>query len=63
MGKLIGLAGRKESGKSELASICNKYGYETLSFATPLKTLIANLLGHESNTFNLVTILSHSSME
>lgn len=45
MGKLIGLAGRKESGKSELASICNKYGYETLSFATPLKTLIANLLG------------------
>ena len=45
MGKLIGLAGRKESGKSELASICVKYGYEILSFATPLKTLIANLLG------------------
>lgn len=45
MGNIIGLAGRKESGKSELAKICNKYGYETLSFATPLKNLIANLLG------------------
>ena len=45
MGKLIGLAGRKESGKTELAKICNNYGYKTISFALPLKTLIANLLG------------------
>ena len=45
MGNIIGLAGRKESGKTELALICNEYGYKTISFATPLKTLIANLLG------------------
>ena len=45
MGKIIGLAGRKESGKTELAKICEENGYEVLSFATPLKTLVANLLG------------------
>ena len=45
MSNIIGLAGRKESGKTELALICNEYGYKTISFATPLKTLIANLLG------------------
>lgn len=45
MDNIIGLAGRKESGKTELAKICQKYGYEIFSFATPLKKMIANLLG------------------
>ena len=41
---IIGFAGRCYSGKSELAKICKKYGYEIKSFATPLKQLIANLV-------------------
>lgn len=45
MDNIIGLAGRKESGKTELAKVCQKYGYEIFSFATPLKKMIANLLG------------------
>nr|MBP3680463.1 hypothetical protein [Clostridia bacterium] len=35
----------RNHGKTELANICKEYGYEILSFATPLKNLIANLLG------------------
>lgn len=35
----------RNHGKTELANICKEHGYEILSFATPLKNLIANLLG------------------
>ena len=35
----------KSHGKTELANICKEYGYEIISFATPLKNLIASLLG------------------
>lgn len=35
----------KNHGKTELAKICEEYGYKKISFATPLKNLIANLLG------------------
>lgn len=35
----------KNHGKTELANICKEHGYEIISFATPLKNLIANLLG------------------
>lgn len=41
---IIGFAGRCYSGKSELAKICETYGYEIKSFATPLKQLIADLI-------------------
>ena len=41
---IIGFCGRMRSGKSELAKICEKYGYEKLYFALPLKQLCADLL-------------------
>lgn len=44
MGEIIAFCGRKESGKTELAKICEMFGYEKMSFATPLKKLIADLL-------------------
>ena len=42
--KIIGFAGRLQSGKTELANICTEFGYEKLSVATPLKTMIAACL-------------------
>lgn len=44
MKNIIGFCGRCQSGKSELANICTKFNYKKISFATPLKELIANLL-------------------
>lgn len=44
MNKIIAFAGRCRSGKSELATICEKYGYEKLYFALPLKQLCADIL-------------------
>lgn len=41
---IIGLAGRCRSGKSELAKICEQYGYQKLYFALPLKQLCADIL-------------------
>ena len=41
---IIGIAGRCRSGKTELAKICEKYGYERIYFALPLKQLCADLL-------------------
>ena len=41
---VIGLAGRMRSGKTELAKICENFGYERLYFALPLKRLCADLL-------------------
>lgn len=41
---IIGLCGRLQSGKTELAKVCEKYGYERLYFALPLKKLCADLL-------------------
>ena len=41
---VIGLCGRMRSGKTELAKVCEKYGYERLYFALPLKRLCADLL-------------------
>ncbi len=42
---VLGFAGRCRSGKSELAHVCEAYGYQLLCFATPLKTLCADILG------------------
>lgn len=44
MGKIISFSGRMKSGKSELAKICEQYGYEKLYFALPLKQLCADIL-------------------
>lgn len=41
---IIGIAGRCRSGKTELAKVCEQYGYERLYFALPLKQLCANIL-------------------
>ena len=41
---VIGFCGRLQSGKSELAKICEQYGYEKLYFALPLKQLCADIL-------------------
>jgi hypothetical protein len=41
---IIGFAGRMRSGKTELAKICEKYGFEKLYFALPLKQLCADIL-------------------
>ena len=41
---IIGFGGRIGSGKSELAKICQKAGFEKLYFALPLKQLVADLI-------------------
>lgn len=41
---IIGFAGRMRSGKTELAKVCEKHGFEKLYFALPLKQLCADLL-------------------
>lgn len=49
---VIGFCGRMRSGKGELASVCEKYGYKRLSFATPLKELCSSLLGISVDELN-----------
>lgn len=45
MGRIIiGLGGRKESGKSALSKVCKEYGYEVVRFAEPLKQLVSSLI-------------------
>ena len=41
---ILGFAGRCRSGKTELAKICEGFGYKRLSFAIPLKQLCADIL-------------------
>lgn len=43
--RIIGIAGRKESGKTMLSEVCAKNGYHIVYFATPLKKLTADLIG------------------
>ena len=52
MTRIIGIGGRKESGKSELAKICVQFGYKRVSFALPLKRLISTLIKCELNEIN-----------
>ena len=40
---IIGFCGRLRSGKSELSKVCQKHGYQPLSFAIPLKELCADI--------------------
>ena len=41
---IIGFCGRCRSGKTELAKVCENFGYERIYFALPLKRLCADLL-------------------
>ena len=49
---IIGIAGKCRSGKTELAKVCEKYGYERLYFALPLKRLCADLLDTSIDELN-----------
>lgn len=50
--KIIGFCGRMRSGKTELATICEKYGYQKIYFALPLKRLCADLLDYTLEGLN-----------
>ena len=52
MSRIIAFGGRKESGKSELAKICAKFGYKRVSFALPLKRLISTLIHRDLSEIN-----------
>lgn len=41
---IISLSGRKQSGKTELTNICEKYGFKIINFADELKILICEIL-------------------
>lgn len=57
---VIGFAGRLQSGKTELAKICEEFGYLRLSVATPLKEMIATLL---CETIEGVNLLKTANLE
>lgn len=46
---VIGLCGRKSSGKSELSNVCKEYGFVILHFADALKNLVCTLLNCDRN--------------
>ena len=50
--EIIGLAGRKRSGKTELAKVCADNGYLKISFANPLKELSCKLLNVGLHSLN-----------
>lgn len=52
MGRIISFAGRLQSGKTELAKICENYGYKKLYFALPLKQLCADILDVSIDALN-----------
>jgi hypothetical protein len=49
---IIGFCGRLRSGKSELSKVCQKHGYQPLSFAIPLKELCADILDTSIDKLN-----------
>lgn len=50
--RIIAFCGRKESGKTELAKICEEFGFKRLSFASALKQLISKLIQCDLNEIN-----------
>lgn len=50
--QIIGIAGRLHSGKTSLADICVKHGYQKLYFALPLKKICAKFLKTDINGLN-----------
>ena len=51
---VIGFAGRLQSGKTELAKICEEFGYKRLSVALPLKEMVAALLNETIEGVNML---------
>lgn len=51
---VIGFAGRLQSGKTELAKLCETFGYKKLSVAYPLKEMIACLIGETIEGVNML---------
>lgn len=51
---IIAFSGRLGSGKTELSSICEQYGYKKLYFALPLKQLCADLLDISIDELNVL---------
>ena len=51
---IIAFSGRLASGKTELASICEQYGYKKIYFALPLKQLCADLLDISIDELNIL---------
>lgn len=55
MSRIISLSGRLGSGKTELANICTKHGFERMYFAFPLKNLLKDFFKLEGiNELNLL---------
>ena len=53
MGKLIGILGRKRSGKDTLGSyMIEKYGYERYAFADPIKDILKTMFDLSDNQLN-----------
>ena len=51
--RIIGICGKKYSGKDTIADILvTEYGYEKISFATPLKKACALIFGFTDNQLN-----------
>ena len=48
--RIISFSGRKGSGKTELANICSKYGYNVIYFADNLKDMVCNCLDISRDT-------------
>ena len=55
---LIGLSGRKQSGKTELANVLKEYGYQVINFADQLKDLVCTIIG-----CTLITLNKHKETE
>lgn len=51
---VIGLCGRKKSGKSELAKICKEKGFVILHFADALKNLVCSLLDCDRTQLEII---------
>lgn len=54
MSNIIGFCGRKGSGKTELAKICEEFGYKRLYFAEPIKRIISSLLSCTIDELNML---------
>ena len=50
--RVVGIGGRMRSGKQEIAKIFEKYGYQRIYFALPLKQLCADILDISVDNLN-----------
>lgn len=52
--RIISFSGRKGSGKTELANICSKYGYNVIYFADYLKDMVCKCLDIDRDTLEKI---------